>query len=180
MLLMSISAAAAAARGLREVAPENCADLVHDVDDLRREIEQLRSENARLLEAGAGDRVVGRKLLFGFHTQDEDCCPCDAPTAAPSEGATIMGYDDDESDEDDDESDEDDDDYYLDDVSNDDWGQRTPSPHYDDYEDDDYGDDGAVKCDGADSFCDCEGDCEDDEGSAWCQCEEAQACCARR
>ena len=39
---------------------------------------------------------------------------------------------------------------------------------------------GSVQCDGAPSFCDCGGDCEDDEGSAWCQCEEAQACCARR
>ena len=45
---------------------------------------------------------------------------------------------------------------------------------------DDDGGEGSVQCDGADSFCDCEDDCDDDEGSAWCQCEEAQACCARR
>jgi hypothetical protein len=45
---------------------------------------------------------------------------------------------------------------------------------------DDDGGEGSVQCDGADSFCDCEDDCDDDEGAAWCQCEEAQACCARR
>ena len=165
MLLTSISAAAAAARGLREVAPEKCADLVRDVDDLRREIEQLRSENARLLETGAGDRVVGRKLLFGFHTQDEDCCPCGAPTTAPS----------DEEDEEDYPHDYDYDYEYDDDFSYD--FDETPSPHQDD-EDDIYGD-MFVTCDGAESFCDCSGDCIDPEFEvARCSCEEAQACCS--
>ena len=36
----------------------------------------------------------------------------------------------------------------------------------------------SVVCEGAESYCDCGGDCEDDEASAWCQCDEAQACCS--
>ncbi|KAH8074668.1 hypothetical protein JL721_2236 [Aureococcus anophagefferens] len=40
------------------------------------------------------------------------------------------------------------------------------------------GDDDGVICDGEreDEFCDCDGDC--DENPAWCQCDEAQACCS--
>jgi hypothetical protein len=34
-----------------------------------------------------------------------------------------------------------------------------------------------VTCEDWDAFCDCAGDCEREE--AWCQCDEAQACCAR-
>lgn len=37
----------------------------------------------------------------------------------------------------------------------------------------------SVTCEGQTEFCDCTGDCTDEEGSAWCQCEEAQACCAK-
>ena len=37
-------------------------------------------------------------------------------------------------------------------------------------------DDDGVVCDDVGEFCDCESDC--DENPAWCQCDEAQACCS--
>jgi len=35
---------------------------------------------------------------------------------------------------------------------------------------------GSVQCGGADDFCDCKGDCVNND--QWCQCDEAEACCA--
>ena len=43
---------------------------------------------------------------------------------------------------------------------------------------DDYDDPSSVTCPGQDEFCDCDSDCTDPLGSAWCQCDAAQACCA--
>ena len=49
----------------------------------------------------------------------------------------------------------------------------------DDDEDDGHRDDGeSVTCPGMTEYCNCGDDCTDPEGSAWCQCDAAQACCS--